>query len=214
MVGNYVHHFFHKNMKTIVLASNNQSKIKELTPLMANIGFTLANQSLYFAGEAPEPHKSFIENAISKARFASKATGLPALADDSGLVVPALGGELNPGVDSAFYGTKFGYPRTDEANNRALLENMKGIEDRSAFLVTVLVAIRSHDDPLPLVSFGKLEGVIMQEESPVKGFGYDSVLYVPLIGKALSEVPLSHKQMFSHRSIACGKMVELIKDNW
>lgn len=201
-------------MKTIVLASNNQSKLNELTPLLASTGFMLKSQSEIFMGEAPEPHKTFVENALSKARFAAFNSGLPAIADDSGLVVPALKGIANPGVDSAFYGTKFGYPKSDDANNLALLENMKDVEDRFAYLTTVLVALRSHDDPEPLIAIGRLEGVITREESVIKSFGYDSVFYVPIIGKILSEVPLATKQSISHRSQACAKLIGLIGDCW
>lgn len=201
-------------MKPIILASNNQSKIKELTPLLSDINYLLQNQSLHFSGEAPEPHKTFVENALSKARFASKATGLPAIADDSGLVVPALKGDLNPGVDSAFYATKFGGQKTDLANNTALLKNMEGVEDRSASLNTVLVAIRSHDDPFPLIAFGSLDGIITESISMVSGFGYDSVFYVPILDAVLSEIPFASKQMMSHRAIAARKLIEMMKDYW
>lgn len=201
-------------MTVIILASNNQSKIKELTPLLGAMGYKLENQGTYFTGEAPEPYQTYLENALSKARFASKATGLPAIADDSGLTVPALKGEQNPGVDSAFYGTKFGYPRSDAGNNAALLHNMEFLEDRTAYLTTVLVAVRSHDDPEPLVAYGRLEGVVSHDESAVKGFGYDSVFYVPIIHARLSEVPLATKQTFSHRSLACSKLMDAIKTSW
>lgn len=201
-------------MSVIILASNNQSKIKELTPQLSALGYELANQGMYFTGEAEEPYGTYLENALSKARFASKLTCLPAIADDSGLTVPALTGIKNPGVDSAFYGTKFGYPRTDAGNNTALLANMEFVEDRTAYLTTVLVAVRSHDDPEPLVAYGRLEGMITDQESPVKGFGYDSVFYVPIIHAVLSEVPLATKQTFSHRALACSRLMEAIKTSW
>ena len=137
----------------IVLASNNAGKLAELQELLAPLGMSLVRQSDLGVGEAEEPYRTFVENALAKARHASAATGLPALADDAGLCVDAFGGQ--PGVDTAFYATRFGYPKGDASNVRALLEQMQGVPQRRAALVSTLVALRSPDDPEPLIAVGR-----------------------------------------------------------
>ena len=142
----------------LVLASNNQGKLAELQALFAPLGIELVRQADLNIPEAPEPHRTFVENALAKARHAAQVSGLPALADDAGLCVEAFGGL--PGVDTAFYATQFGYAKGDDNNVRALLEQMQGIQDRRAALVSTLVALRSADDPEPLVATGRAPGLI------------------------------------------------------
>ena len=165
----------------IVLASHNAGKLAELQELLAPLGMSLVRQSDLGVGEAEEPYRTFVENALAKARHASAATGLPALADDAGLCVDAFGGQ--PGVDTAFYATRFGYPKGDANNVRALLEQMQGIEQRRAALVSTLVALRSVDDPEPLIAVGRVVGEIVREPRGAGGFGFDPVMLIPALGQ-------------------------------
>ncbi len=137
----------------VVLASNNAGKLAELQTLFAPLGLTLLPQSALGISEAEEPFRTFLENALAKARHAARESGLPAVADDAGLCVQAFGGQ--PGVDTAFYATRFGYPKGDDHNVHALLEQMRDVDDRRAALVSTLVALRSPDDPEPLVAVGR-----------------------------------------------------------
>ena len=155
----------------LVLASNNLGKLSELQELFAPLGVTLVAQSTLNVPEAPEPHRTFIENALEKARNACKHTGLPAIADDAGLCVDTFGGL--PGVDTAFYATQFGYEKGDANNVRALLEQMASVDDRRAALVSTLVALRSADDPEPLIATGRAAGLITREPIGDNGFGFD-----------------------------------------
>ncbi|MDP4607559.1 MAG: non-canonical purine NTP pyrophosphatase, partial [Burkholderiaceae bacterium] len=145
----------------LVLASNNAGKLAELQALFAPLGVTLMAQSELGVPEAAEPHCTFVENALAKARNASLHTGLPAMADDAGLCVQAFGGL--PGVDTAYYATQFGYAKGDDNNVKALLEQMAGIDDRRAALVSTLVAVRTAKDPEPLIAAGRVEGLITRE---------------------------------------------------
>ena len=151
------------------MASNNQGKLAELQVLFGPLGYTLITQSALGVPEAPEPHRTFVENALAKARNAALHTGLPAIADDAGLCVEAFGGL--PGVDTAYYATQFGYPKGDDNNVVALLEQMRSIEDRRAALVSVLVAVRSAQDPEPLIASGRAAGLITREPVGEHGFG-------------------------------------------
>src|SRR3990167_5714085 len=137
----------------IVLASNNRGKLAELQSMFAPLGVELVRQADLGVGEAEEPFRTFVENALAKARFASQHTGLPALADDAGLCVDAFGGL--PGVDTAYYATQFGYDKGDDNNVRALLEQMQGQQQRRAAMVSTLAAVRSPPDPEPLISPGR-----------------------------------------------------------
>ena len=196
----------------IVLASHNAGKLAELQELLAPLGMSLVRQSDLGVGEAEEPYRTFVENALAKARHASAATGLPALADDAGLCVDAFGGQ--PGVDTAFYATRFGYPKGDANNVRALLEQMQGIEQRRAALVSTLVALRSVDDPEPLIAVGRVVGEIVCEPRGAGGFGFDPVMLIPALGQTFAELPPEVKNAHSHRGQAARAMLELIKERW
>jgi len=196
----------------IVLASNNACKLAELQELLAPLGMSLVRQSDLGVGEAEEPYRTFVENALAKARHASAATGLPALADDAGLCVDAFGGQ--PGVDTAFYATRFGYPKGDASNVRALLEQMQGVPQRRAALVSTLVALRSPDDPEPLIAVGRAIGEITREPRGAGGFGFDPVMFIPALGKTFAELPAELKNAHSHRGQAARAMLELIKERW
>ena len=196
----------------IVLASHNAGKLAELQELLAPLGMSLVRQSDLGVGEAEEPYRTFVENALAKARHASAATGLPALADDAGLCVDVFGGQ--PGVDTAFYATRFGYPKGDANNVRALLEQMQGIEQRRAALVSTLVALRSVDDPEPLIAVGRVVGEIVCEPRGAGGFGFDPVMLIPALGQTFAELPSEVKNAHSHRGQAARAMLELIKERW
>lgn len=196
----------------LVLASNNRGKLAELQALFAPLGVELVRQAELNIPEAPEPHRTFIENALAKARHASRVSGLPALADDAGLCVDAFGGL--PGVDTAYYATQFGYAKGDDHNVRALLEQMAGVSDRRAALVSTLVALRSADDPEPLVATGRAPGLITREPVGDGGFGFDPVMYIPAFGKTFAQLPTDVKNANSHRGRAAQRMLELMREQW
>ncbi|MBY0467330.1 MAG: RdgB/HAM1 family non-canonical purine NTP pyrophosphatase, partial [Burkholderiales bacterium] len=199
------------NLK-LVLASNNRGKLAELQVLFAPLGVALVAQADLVVGEADEPFHTFIENALTKARHASAATGLPALADDAGLCVHAFGGQ--PGVQTAYYATQFGYPKGDANNVRTLLEQMQGITDRRAAMVSTLVAVRHPDDPEPLVAVGRVQGLIAAEPMGQNGFGFDPVMYLPEFGQTFAQLPTDVKNAHSHRGKASALMVSLMRNNW
>ncbi len=199
-------------MQKIVLASNNQGKLRELQDMLAPLGLELVRQGALGIPEAEEPHRTFLENALAKARHAAKLSGLPALADDAGLCVDAFGGL--PGVDTAYYATQFGYAKGDDNNVTALLEQMKDISNRRAAMVSTLVALRSADDPEPLVAVGRVSGEIARERRGTNGFGFDPVMYIPEFGQTFAELPLEVKNANSHRGRAARAMVELIRERW
>ena len=196
----------------LVLASNNAGKLAELQALFAPLGITLVRQSELGIPEAPEPHRTFVENALAKARHAARESGLPALADDAGLCVEAFGGL--PGVDTAYYATQFGYPKGDDHNVRALLEQMQGQTDRRAALVSTLVALRSADDPEPLVATGRAPGLITEQPIGDNGFGFDPVMFLPAFGKTFAELPTDVKNANSHRGKAAQQMLALMRERW
>ncbi len=196
----------------LVLASNNAGKLAELQVLLAPLGVELVLQSSLGVPEAPEPHKTFIENALAKARNAAAHTGLPALADDAGLCVDAFGGL--PGVDTAYYCTQFGYPKSDDNNVRALMEQMQGQSNRRAALVSTLVAVRSADDPEPLVASGRAAGLITEQPIGDGGFGFDPVLMLPDLCQTFAQLSSEHKNQRSHRGQAARQMVALIRERW
>ncbi len=198
--------------KKIVLASNNQGKLVELQQLFAPLGFELVRQSDLGVGEAEEPHRTFVENALAKARFAAQHTGLPAVADDAGLCVEAFGGL--PGVDTAYYATQFGYPKGDNENVRALLEQLNGVENRRAALVSALVALRSPHDPEPLIAVGRVVGEIALQPRGVEGFGFDPVMVIPHLGKTFAELDAVTKNQLSHRGQAARAMLALMRERW
>ena len=196
----------------IILASNNPGKLAELQAMLAPLGFDLARQSDLGIGEAEEPFRTFVENALAKARHAARASGLPALADDAGLCVDAFGGL--PGVDTAFYATQFGYAKGDANNVRALLEQMAGIDNRRAAMVSTLVALRRADDPEPLIAVGRVTGEIARSPRGSGGFGFDPVMFIPEFGQTFAELPPTVKNTHSHRGRAAAQMVELMRENW
>ncbi|MEI2414640.1 RdgB/HAM1 family non-canonical purine NTP pyrophosphatase [Orrella sp. JC864] len=189
----------------IVLASNNAGKLREFSSLFAPLGVQLLPQGELGVSEAEEPHPTFVENALAKARHASRATGLPAIADDSGLCVAALGNA--PGVRSARYAQDAGAGQGDEANNRLLLQALQGQADRRASYVAVLVLVRAHDDPLPLIAQGQWHGEIAPAPRGGQGFGYDPCFYLPSHGKTVAELDPAEKNRCSHRAIALRALV-------
>jgi XTP/dITP diphosphohydrolase len=162
--------------------------------------------------EAPEPHRTFIENALEKARNACKHTGLPAIADDAGLCVDTFDGL--PGVDTAFYATQFGYEKGDANNVRALLEQMASVDDRRAALVSTLVALRSADDPEPLIATGRAAGLITREPIGDNGFGFDPIMWLPAFQKTFAQLPTDVKNANSHRGKAAAQMLALMGERW
>jgi len=196
----------------LVLASNNAGKLAELQALFAPLGVELLRQSELQVGEAEEPFLTFVENALAKARHASAATGLPAIADDAGLCVEAFGGL--PGVATAYYATQFGYEKGDANNVRALLEQMAGVDDRRAALVSTLVALRRADDPEPLIAVGRAAGEIVREPIGENGFGFDPVMWLPQFDKTFAQLPTEVKNANSHRGQAARAMLALIRERW
>lgn len=196
----------------IVLASNNPGKLAELQALLAPLGFDLITQGSLGIPEAAEPFHTFIENALAKARHAAQHSGLPAVADDAGLCVDAFGGL--PGVQTAFYATQFGYPKSDDNNVRALLEQMQGVANRRAAMVSTLVAVRSPQDPEPLVAVGRVVGEIARERLGSNGFGFDPVMFIPEFGQTFAQLPVEVKNANSHRGRSAAAMVALMRERW
>lgn len=200
----------------LVLASHNAGKLHELRSLLSPLGIDLIAQSTLGIGEAPEPFRTFVENALIKARHAAQLSGLPALADDAGLCVDAFGGL--PGVDTADYALQFGYTKGDDNNVRALLEQMAHLDadtgQRRAALVSTLVAVRSPQDPEPLIAVGRVVGEITRERIGTEGFGFDPVMYLPSLGKTFAQLTPALKNAHSHRGQAARSMLELIRSRW
>jgi len=190
-------------MKKLVLASNNAKKMKELNALLAPLGFEVIPQGQLGIPEAEEPHCTFVENALAKARHAARLAGLPALADDSGLCVRALGGA--PGVISARYA---GEPKSDARNNEKLLAELSTQSDRRAHFVSCLVLCRSADDPQPIIAEGEWHGEIVDQYRGDGGFGYDPLFFVPEFGKTAAELDAVTKNAVSHRGRAMQKLIE------
>lgn len=196
----------------VVLASNNQGKLAELFAMFAPLGLDLISQAQLGISEAAEPFRTFIENALAKARHAAAQSGLPSIADDAGLCVDAFGGL--PGVDTAYYATQFGYPKGDNNNVIALLEQMQGISNRRAAMVSTLVAVRSPFDPEPLVAVGRVVGEIAREPVGSNGFGFDPVMWVPEFGETFAQLAIEVKNANSHRGRAARAMVTLMRERW
>lgn len=189
-------------MKKLVLASNNAKKMKELNALLAPLGFEVIPQGALGIPEAEEPHCTFLENALAKARHAAQLSGLPALADDSGLCVAALGGA--PGVHSARYA---GEPKSDARNNAQLLAALAGKTNRAAHFYCVLVLVRAADDPQPIIAEGEWPGEILEAQRGADGFGYDPLFYVPAFDKTAAELESATKNQLSHRGLAMQKLI-------
>ena len=189
-------------MKKLVLASNNAKKMKELNALLAPLGFEVIPQGQLGIPEAEEPHCTFVENALAKARHAAQLSGLPALADDSGLCVAALGGA--PGVYSARYA---GEPKSDARNNAKLLADLASQNDRRAHFACVLVLVRAADDPQPIIAEGEWHGEILTVQRGADGFGYDPLFYVPTHCQTAAELDGAIKNQLSHRGLAMQKLI-------
>ncbi|KWA26461.1 non-canonical purine NTP pyrophosphatase [Burkholderia territorii] len=187
-------------LSRIVLASNNAGKLREFTALFSTVGIEIVPQGELAVPEAEEPFGTFIENALTKARHASQLTGLPAIADDSGLCVRALRGA--PGVYSARYAQRAGGAKGDAANNAYLVEQLRGVHDRRAYYCCVLALVRHADDPEPLFAEGRWEGEIVDTPRGEHGFGYDPYFYLPSLGATAAELEPAVKNTHSHRALA------------
>ena len=204
----------------VVLASHNAKKLKELQELLTGVDVQLVTQSSLGIAEAAEPHDTFLENALAKARHAARAAQCAALADDSGLCVAALGGA--PGVISAHWSgevTPLGDREAtralqDAQNNEKLLQAMVGQTQRQARFVSTLVAVRSADDPEPLVAVGRWEGEILTQAHGEGGFGYDPLMFIPALGKTVAQLSAAQKNAHSHRALAAAQLVRLLREAW
>ena len=193
-------------LRRLVLASNNAKKAAELEALLAPLGIEVIAQGALGIPEAEEPHATFVENALAKARHASAHSGLPAIADDSVLCVSALGGA--PGVLSARYA---GEPKSDARNNTLLLERLSGIEDRRAHFYSAIVLVRDAEDPQPLIADGEWHGVILDAPRGTAGFGYDPLFYLPELERTAAELDPKLKNALSHRGVAMHRLLERLE---
>jgi len=197
--------------RRIVLASGNAGKLREFAALLAPLGLTLLPQTALGVPAAEEPFGTFLENALAKARHASRATGLPALADDSGICVEALGGR--PGVRSARWAAMgSGQLHTDAANNAQLVADLRGQSDRRAHYYCVLVLVRSPDDPQPLVADGSWYGEVLDAPRGAGGFGYDPHFLIPSLGLTAAELDAEAKNRLSHRGRAMRALVDRLRE--
>lgn len=192
--------------RTLILASNNAGKLKEFSALLAPINFDLHTQSEFNVPEAEEPHVTFVENAIAKARHASRLTGKPALADDSGVCVNALGGA--PGVYSARYA---GEPKSDQRNSEKLIADLAAHADKSAYYYCVLVFVRHADDPQPVIADGRWNGEMIAAPRGQGGFGYDPHFWIPELQKTAAELSSEEKNRLSHRGQALRALIEKLR---
>jgi XTP/dITP diphosphohydrolase len=190
----------------LILASNNAGKLREFAEILGPIGFALHPQGEFDVPEADEPFATFVENALQKARHAARLTGLPALADDSGVCVNALGGA--PGVYSARYA---GEPKSDARNSEKLIADLAGHADKSAYYYCVLVYVRHADDPQPVIADAAWHGEINPTARGANGFGYDPHFWLPALGKSAAELTRDEKNAVSHRGRALRVLVEKLK---
>jgi XTP/dITP diphosphohydrolase len=206
----------------LILASNNAKKLSELRALLAGLPLDIVSQTALGIGEADEPHHTFVENALAKARHAALASGCAAIADDSGLCVGALGGA--PGVVSAHYAGEVEVikgedrearrRRQDAANNAKLLAELDGRADRRAHFISTLVAIRHANDPEPLVAVGRWSGEILTEARGVHGFGYDPLMFIPPLGATVAELAADVKNQHSHRARSAQALRQMLAEAW
>jgi XTP/dITP diphosphohydrolase len=194
----------------VVLASNNAGKLREFASLLDAAGIELIAQGELGVPEAPEPHATFVENALAKARHASKLTGLPALADDSGLCVRALNGA--PGVYSARYASMNGEAKSDAANNAKLVADLADKTDRRAYYFCVLVLVRHADDPEPLIAEGRWHGEVIDAPRGANGFGYDPHFFLPTLNATAAELDPARKNVLSHRALALRDLLQRLKE--
>lgn len=193
-------------IRELVVASNNPGKLREFASLLQPLGIDAQPQSRHGVPEAEEPHDTFVENALAKARNAARCTGRPALADDSGILVDALDGA--PGVNSARYA---GEPKSDHRNNQKLIEALRHATDRSAHYYCVIVVVRSAADPKPLIAEGEWHGEIVLEPRGSGGFGYDPYFHLPALGRTAAELSLDEKNRISHRALALAALVAKLR---
>lgn len=193
-------------LKKLVIASNNQGKLREINTLLEPLAIEAVPQSDFNAGEVDEPYVTFVENALTKARHASRCSGLPALADDSGICVSALGGA--PGVTSARYA---GEPKSDERNNLKLIETLKNQSNRRAYYYCVIVLVRHADDPQPIIVDGSWYGEIVDQPRGEGGFGYDPYFFLPEFGKTSAELSAEQKNRISHRGQALAQLAGILR---
>ncbi|SAK50457.1 deoxyribonucleotide triphosphate pyrophosphatase [Caballeronia hypogeia] len=194
----------------VVLASNNAGKLREFASLLDAAGIELIAQGELGVPEAPEPHVTFVENALAKARHASSLTGLPALADDSGLCVRALNGA--PGVYSARYASLDGGEKSDAANNARLVADLADKADRRAYYFCVLVLVRHADDPEPLIAEGRWHGEVLDAPRGANGFGYDPYFFLPALNASAAELNPARKNALSHRALALRELLQRLKE--
>jgi XTP/dITP diphosphohydrolase len=194
-------------VQKLVIASNNPGKLREFQRMLAPLGIEVLTQAQLGISEAEEPHCTFVENALAKARHVSRESGLPALADDSGICVAALGGA--PGVQSARYAGE--NPKSDQRNNDKLLQAMQSVTDRRAHYYCVLVLVHHADDPQPVIAEGEWHGEIGHEERGDGGFGYDPMFWLPQFGKMAAELTHDEKAQISHRAKALKVLLEKMK---
>ncbi len=193
-------------MKRVILASSNAGKLREFRQILEPLSIELVPQRELGIEDAEEPHQTFVENALAKARHAARAGGMPALADDSGICVPALGGA--PGVHSARFA---GAPRSDERNNARLVELMAGHSDRRAHYYCVIVLARSGDDPEPLIADGRWHGTLAQAPAGNGGFGYDPWFFLPSHACTAAQLPAAEKNRVSHRALALARLLDMLQ---
>jgi XTP/dITP diphosphohydrolase len=194
-------------VKTLVLASSNPGKLREFGELLAPLGIEVVPQTALGVPDAEEPHATFVENALAKARNAARHARLPALADDSGICVAALGGE--PGVHSARFA---GDPKSDQRNNAKLLELLRGQPDRRAHYYCVVVLVRHADDPEPLIAEGRWRGEVIDSPRGAGGFGYDPHFLLPDLGRTAAELEPREKHAVSHRGKALRRLIALLRE--
>ncbi|HTH58786.1 MAG TPA: RdgB/HAM1 family non-canonical purine NTP pyrophosphatase [Paraburkholderia sp.] len=199
------------NAARVVLASNNAGKLREFAALFGAAGIELVPQGALNVPETEEPHPTFVENALAKARHAAKLTGLPALADDSGLCVRALRGA--PGVYSARYAQLAGGEKSDAANNALLVERMKPHADRRAYYYCVLALVRHADDPEPLIAEGRWHGLVLDAPRGENGFGYDPYFLLPELDATAAELDPAVKNASSHRAIALRQLLARLAED-
>ncbi|AEJ01523.1 Nucleoside-triphosphatase rdgB [Nitrosomonas sp. Is79A3] len=193
-------------LEKLIIASNNQGKLREINALLAPLSIEIIPQSDFNAGEIDEPHGTFVENALAKARHACRCSGLPALADDSGICVSALNGA--PGVNSARYA---GDPKSDDRNNLKLVEALKNNSDRRAYYYCVIVLVRHADDPQPIIVDGSWYGEIIDQPRGDEGFGYDPYFFLPEFGRTSAELSAEQKNLISHRGKALAQLAEILR---
>lgn len=197
-------------LREVVLASSNAGKLREFSAILESAGIRMIAQSELDVPDAEEPHVTFVENAIAKARHASLHTGRPALADDSGLCVPSLGGA--PGVYSARYASMGGEEKSDLANNMRLVSHLQRVEDHRAFYVAVLVYMEGPEDPCPLVAEGRWHGRIIMTPRGENGFGYDPHFWLPEYDCTVAELDPAEKNRNSHRARALQQLLQQLRN--